>query len=327
MTKKRTTMTKKRTAKNHGLKHLLRPQRIARGLVGLGKGVFILGISFTILYPLMIKFSMSIMDQRDLFDRMVKFIPNTIRLSNYPELIGYMKYWGALGNTLLLSTLVAVCQTLSCVAVGYGFAKYNFKGKGLLFNCVLVAMILPPFISITPLYLNFKSFNPFGLLGDGSLVGNAWPFVILSLTASAPRCGLYIFLARQFFRGVPKELEEAASIDGAGVFRVFTGIMLRIATPVMVTVFLFSFVWMYSDIMFSGMFYGALDTLSKRLYLLDYTFSAAISMDASGTAGNIGYISIMHATATLMVILPLIIMYLFLQKTFVQSVERSGLVG
>ena len=307
--------------------HLLKTGRVAKWILGLSKAVFIIGICFTILYPLLTKFSMSLMDQRDLFDRMVKFIPNTLRLSNYPELIGYMKYWPALTNTMFLSTVVSLAQVISCSAVGYGFARFKFKGKNLLFMGVIVAMILPPFISITPLYLNFKSFTLFGILPHDTLVGNIMPFLLLSLTASAPRCGLYIFLARQFFRGVPKEIEEAASIDGAGVIRVFFTIMLKMASSILVTIFLFAFVWQYSDTLFSGMFHSSLDTISKRLYLLGYSFGAAISMDASGTAGNIGYISIMQATGTLMTILPLIIMYLFMQKTFVQSVERTGLVG
>jgi multiple sugar transport system permease protein len=304
-----------------------KPRYLVKFIVGLLKAVFILGICFTILYPLIQKFSMSLMDQRDLFDRMVKFIPNNFRLSNYPELIGYIDYWKALGNTVKVSTIVAVLQTFSTVAVGYGFAKFNFKGRGFLFACVIVAMIIPPMIIITPLYLNFRSFDLFGLLPSGSFIGNIVPFVVLSLTGVAPRCALYIFLARQFFRGIPKEIEEAAAIDGAGIFRVYWSIMLRSARSVMVTIFLFSFVWQYNDIMLTGMMYSGLNSVSKRLYLLGYTFSAAISMDASGTAGNIGYISIMQATGTLMVVMPLIIMYIFLQKQFTQSVERTGLVG
>lgn len=315
------TTTKRRRPK------FLRPKYIVKFILGLLKAVFIAGICFTILYPLMSKFSMSLMDQRDLYDRLVKFIPMNFRLSNYPELTGYMNYWKALGNTLILSTLTSLLQTVSTVSVGYGFAKYKFKGRGLLFGCVLITMIVPPMMTITPLYLNFKSFNLFGLLPNGALLGNFSPFVLLSITAVAPRCALYIFLARQYFRGVPKEIEEAASIDGAGAFKIFFSLMLKTARPIMVTIFLFAFVWQYNDTMFSGMMNSGFDTVSKRLYLLNYSFSNAISMDASGTAGNIGYVSIMQATGTLMTILPLLIIYMFFQKQFVQSVERTGLVG
>lgn len=303
------------------------PGKIGRWVLGLLKAVFIIGICFIILYPLLTKISMSLMDQRDLFNRLVKFIPNTLRLNNYPELMGYMKYGPALLNTLGLSTAVSLLQVFSCSAAGYGFARFEFKGKRLLFAGVILAMILPPFISITPLYLNFKQFDLFGLLPRDTFIGNPRPLLLMALTATAPRCGLYIFLARQFFRGIPKEMEEAAVIDGAGPIRVFFSIMLRLAIPTLVTIFLFSFVWIYSDRLFTGMFYSSLDTLSKRLYLLGYSFGAALNMDASGTAGNIGYISIMQATGTLMTILPLVILYFFLQKTFVQSVERTGLVG
>jgi len=305
----------------------LKPRYISKFMFNSMKLIFIVGICFTILYPLITKFSMSLMDQRDLFDRMVKFIPINFRLSNYPEVIGYMNYWKAFGNTIGLSAMVAILQMISTVVVGYGFAKFDFRGRGLLFNCVLIVMIVPPMMTITPLYLNFKSFDLFGLLPNGSFVGNFAPFIALSITAVAPRCALYIFLARQFFRGVPKEIEEAASIDGAGAYKTFFSIMLKTAKPIMVTIFLFSFVWQYNDTMFSGMMYTGYDTLSKRLYLLAYTFSNAISMDASGSAGNLGYISIMQATGTLMTILPLLILYMFFQKQFVQSIERSGIVG
>jgi multiple sugar transport system permease protein len=154
------------------------------------KYVFIIGICFTILYPLLTKFSLSLMDQRDLFDKTVKVIPNTIRLDNYPEIITYIKFWQVLFNTAWLSLLTAILQTISCVAVGYGFAKFNFKGKNLLFICVLIAMVVPPQITITPLYLNFKSFNLFGLIPKNFFLGNPLSFVLLSITASAPRCGL-----------------------------------------------------------------------------------------------------------------------------------------
>jgi multiple sugar transport system permease protein len=316
-----------KTKTKHRRPKFLRPKYIVKFIISLLKAIFIAGICFTILYPLISKFSMSLMDQRDLYDRLVKFIPMNFRLSNYPELIGYMSYWKALGNSMILSTLVALLQTLSTVAVGYGFAKYKFRGRGILFACVLITMIVPQMMTITPLYLNFKSFNFFGLIPSGSLLGNFTPFAALSLTAVAPRCALYIFLARQYFRGVPKEIEEAASIDGAGAYKIFYSIMLKTAKPIMVTIFLFSFVWQYNDTMFTGIMNSGYDTVSKRLYLLNYAFSNAISMDASGTAGNIGYVSIMQATGTLMTILPLLIIYMFFQKQFVQSVERTGLVG
>lgn len=305
----------------------LKPRHIIKFLVGLMKTIFIIGICFTILYPLIEKFSMSLMDQRDLFDRMVKFIPMNFRLSNYPELIGFIEYWKSLGNTVLISTIVGILQTASTLAVGYGFAKFNFRWRGLLFNFVLVTMTVPLMIIITPLYLDFRSFNLFGLLPGGSFIGNDVPLIVLSLTAVAPRCALYIFLARQYFRGIPKEIEEAASIDGAGVFRVFFSIMLKSAKPIMVTIFLFSFVWQYNDIMLTSMMNSGLNTISKKLSLLNNVFALGLGIDAGVSAGNIGYISIMQATGTLMVILPLLVLYMFLQKQFVQSVERTGLVG
>jgi ABC transporter, permease protein len=222
--------------RNPRLRKLLSKKTAAKWMLALFRTVFIVGICFTILYPLLTKISMSFMDETDLYDRTVKVIAKHFTPENYLEAATYINYGKLLLNTVGLCTVVSLLQALSCTVVGYGFARFHFKGRGILFALVVLCMVVPTQVILTPQYLNFKAM---GMLGSFA------PFIALGLTGVAPRCGLYIFLARQFFRGVPREIDEAAAIDGAGPYKTFTSIMLKSAIPIMVTIFLFSFVWQW----------------------------------------------------------------------------------
>ncbi|MEG1887463.1 MAG: carbohydrate ABC transporter permease [Oscillospiraceae bacterium] len=282
---------------------------------------FIIGICFTILYPLLTKLSMSFMQETDLYDSTVKAIPKEFTLTNYMDVSIYTNFFQVLLNTVILCTVVSVLQTLSCTIAGYGFARFKFKGNGILFVLVIILMVVPSQILLTPQYLNFKAFG---------MVGSFAPFVALGITGVAPRCGLYIFLSRQFFRGVPKEVDEAAAIDGAGAFKTFTNIMIKSAVPIMVTIFLFSFVWQWGENSYTQLFNSNYETIAQTLGNLGYDISADVN--ASGVsfvslANRMAYQSILQATITIMSIIPLLIVYVFSQKYFIQSIESTGIVG
>ena len=213
-------------------------RHLVQMLLNLFRFVFILSICYIIISPLLNKISMSFMTPTDLYDRTVKAIPKHFTLANYADATKYLDYFKSIGSTAWLCVLVGLLQALSCTVVGYGFARFRFKGHKLLFVLVVILMVIPTQILLTPQYLNFKSFG---------LINGLTPFVLLGVTATGPRCGLYIFLARQYYRGIPREIDEAAAIDGAGAFQVFTRIMLRSGLPTMVTIFLFSFVWQWAE--------------------------------------------------------------------------------
>lgn len=282
--------------------------------------IFLLGVGFVILNPLLTKLSMSFMDEVDLYDRTVKAIPKHFTPENYVEAAQFVHYGKLLLNTVGLCGLVSVLQALSCTVVGYGFARFQFRGRGVLFALVILCMIIPYEVILTPQYLNFKQLG---------MLGNLSPFISLAATAVAPRCALYIFLARQFFRGIPKEVDEAAAIDGAGVYTTFTRIMLVSAFPIMVTIFLFSFVWQWTECTYTPLFCSSLETMARALNNLGYTLS-----DVTQSAGSVvsvtaqmAYQSIIRATVTLLAILPLLALYILCQRFFIQSVERTGIVG
>ena len=308
-------------------------RRAKRWIVSLVRAAFLIGISFMIIYPLLTKLSLSFMEQVDLYDRTVQAIPKHFTWTNYPEAFYYMKYGQSFLNSVMICGISGIAQAFACVMTGYGFARFDFKGKKIALAMVLGMMVVPPQVITTPVYLNFQNFDPLGLIsmfnnGKGlRLIESLWPFLLLSLTSTGPRCGLYIFFARQFFRGFPKVIDEAATIDGASHRRVFVSIMLPAAFSIMVTIFLLSFVWLWNDTMYAFMFYSKVPTVAKSLMNLQGDLFSSVHTYMSSTASDIGYFSILKATGVLLAIAPLMILYACVQKVFIQSIENTGIVG
>ena len=149
------------------------------------------------------------------------------------------------------------------------------------------------------------------------------PFVILSVTGLAFKNGLYIFMLRQFFRGIPDSLEESAYIDGSGDFKTFIRIILPMSVPMMITVFLFSFCWQWTDTFYTNMFFTT-EKLSP--YMLSQLAGIPKSLDTTGAA-QVMYETAIYNTCGIMIIAPLVILYVFLQRYLVEGIERSGLTA
>lgn len=293
--------------------------------------VLLFGLCFLILQPLLNKISISFMEERDLYDSTINVIPRHFTLDNFKIASNLMEYWKSLGNTLWISLLVSVLQIISCTLVGYGFARYKFPLKNLWFAMVVLVIVIPPSTIQSSLYLNFRYFDIFGIISlisgqPANLLDSFTPYALMCLGCMGLKNGLYIYMLRQFFRGIPKELEEAAYVDGCGKFKTFLRIMLPDAKPMITSCFLFSFVWQWTDSFYSGMFlssdYAILSNKVARLSeVLNSFVKATTGLDKASTA----YASAMIGTGTLLVIIPLIIVYLFAQKGFVESLSQSGI--
>ncbi|MBB6022284.1 multiple sugar transport system permease protein [Paenibacillus sp. JGP012] len=297
--------------------------------------VLIFGISFVILYPILLKISISFKSMSDLYDPTVIWIPRTFTLENFKLVFTAMNYPGVLMNTLWLSSAVMLLQTITCVLAGYGFARIRFKGSGLLFAAVIFTILVPTQTIMIPLYLNFKNFDVMGLIelfrgSPANLINTYWPFLISAALGMGVKTGLYVYIFRQFFRGIPREIEEAAYVDGAGYFRTFGRIILPNAIPSMITVMLFSFVWQWNDSFFTNMYLNEPKVMSSMMSSSGFTIATYLTGGGQAAASYTQdpfFMSMMMNTSVLMAILPLIIIYLFVQRHFVESVERSGLVG
>jgi len=234
------------------------------------RAILLFGLCFLILQPLLDKLSVSLMEQQDLYDSTVISIPRHFTLSNYNLAGELLTFWPALFQTLIIVVVSSVLQISACALAGYGFARYKFPLKNFWFMCVMLIIVVPPQTIMASLYLNFRFFDIFRLarLISGSplnLLNSAAGYLALSATGMGLKSGLYIFMLRQYFRGMPKELEEAAYVDGCGRFMTFVRIMLPDAVPMLTSCFLFSFVWQWTDSFYTSLFLSEYKILSVNL--------------------------------------------------------------
>ena len=307
-----------------------------KGGVTVIRFILMLGVSYVILYPFLAKIAGSFMTKEDIIDATVSLIPKHFSLEIYKAIIVENHYLESMLNTLLLSLLCALLQTFVACLIGYGLAKFKFKGNKLVMMTVIVTMVIPHstlklalvqhftnFDILTVLAWNYK--GPIELIfGEPFHLDNTyWPLAVLPVFGLGFKNGLYIYLMRQFFKGVPDELEESAYVDGSGTFRTFIQIILPLSVPMMITIFLFSFSWQWTDEFYTTIFFRS--TVDK-IYLMPDIVNIPKILETD-YAGQTLYYNVIRNTGGMMVIAPLIILYLFCQRYLVQGIERSGLVG
>jgi len=288
--------------------------------------LLLLGISYIILFPFFSKIASSFMTPEDLVDVTVRLIPKHPTLDTYKAIITGNNYFTALGNTFLLSLICAVLQMFVCCFIAYGFAKFKFKGNGILFLLVIFTMVVPHATLSLSMSTKFKYFDILGIIqlltgSTPSLLNTNWPLYILSMTGLAYKNGLFIFMLRQFYRGIPDELEESAYLDGSGIFRTFFKIILPLSGTMMITVFMFAFCWQWTDNFYTELFYNITGPT-----LLPDIIKVPKSLNTNYAGGALYTAAIKNACGML-IIVPLIILYLFGQRYIIQGIERSGLTA
>ena len=330
--------------------------------------VLMIGISYIVLYPFFTKIAGSFMAPEDLVDVTVRLIPKNFTLDIYKAIVSELGYWKAFGNTFALSFSCAILQTFVCCLIGYGFAKFKFKGRNLIFMLVMLTMIIPHQTLQLSMYMEFRYFDILGIfrllkgggiqilgmnikdLGPGvaaffekinilpdvipitkkgievtssgiNLLNTYFPLILLSLGGLAFKNGLYVFMLRQFFRGMPDELEESAYMDGCGPFHTFLRIILPNSIPMLITVFLFAFCWQWTDDYYTGLFFSSMNTsLLVKIVAIPPSLTTTY-------AGTELYNTAIRNTCGIMIIFPLVILYAFCQNFLVQGIEHSGIAN
>lgn len=294
------------------------------------RALLLFGLCFLILQPLANKLSVSFMEQDDLYDATVISLPRHFTLGNY-KLVDYLiDYWKCMWNSLWVSFVVAVLQVFACTLVGYGFARFKFPLKSFWFGCVILVIIVPPQTIMSSLYLNFRYFDVFGIIKlitkeTLNLQSSMAPYLMMCVTCMGLKCGLYIYMLRQFFRGIPKELEEAAYVDGCGTLQTFLRIMLPDAKSMITSCFLFAFVWQWTDSFYTKMFLGNMQVLTKGLNSIAGRLDNYVEQMGMGTLASEAFLQQTISTGILMTLAPLLILYLFAQKGFVESLSQTGI--
>ena len=304
--------------------------------------VLLIGISYVVLYPFLTKIAGSFMAPEDFVDVTVRLIPKNFTLDTYKAVLTELDYFEAFGNTFLISLICGVLQTFVCCVISYGLAKFRFRGNKLIMALVVLTMIVPHQTLQLSMFMGFRYFDVWGILsflsGGASidiegfeaingvlaniklfeledhalgLTNTYAPLIILSATGLAFKNGLYIFMLRQFFNGVPDALEESAYIDGSGVFRTFLTIILPLSIPMMVTVFLFAFCWQWMDDFYTELFFT-----TNKIKLMPDIIDIPSSLKKDYAGQNL-YYSAIRNTCGLCIIFPLVILYAFCQNFLV----------
>jgi len=289
--------------------------------------MLLFGLCFVILFPTIQQVLMALRAPEDVNNPAVIWIPEQWSLLNIKIAALVLDYQKALFNTFKVSFIVMFLQLASTSLAGYAFSRLRFKGSNILFLLVILTIIIPPQALSLAQYLYFR---------DLRLIGKEASVYLMSGLGMGIRSGIFIYIFRQFFRGLPKELEESAIVDGANVFRTFWNIMLPNARGAMVVVGLFAFVWQWNDAYYVKIFEistAEFPLLTMRLInAAERTYQALFYTGALNLIGqniweNPLFLALISNVAALLMMLPLLIMYVFVQKQFVESIERTGIVG
>jgi len=240
-------------------------------------------------------------ESSELFREPFQWLPDRFQLDNFKKMFTNIPFFKYLRNTLIIVFFNVVGSLISCSLVAYGFSRLKWPGRDKVFVLVLVTMILPYQVTMVPLFLFFTRLG---------WIGTFLPLTVPAFFGNP----FFIFLLRQFFIGIPRELTEAARIDGANEFRIYYGLILPMAKPVLITVAIFAFMRSWNDFIGPLVFLGSDDL---------YTLSLAASMLKSNYDPNW---SVLMALAVIM-ILPVFIVFFMMQKYFIRGVAMSGIKG
>lgn len=298
--------------------------------------LLLVGICYIFLFPVLYMISVAVRGPDTVNDPSIIWIPHEISLSSINTAMDILEYPRAVLTTIIISVGGTLGSLISCSLVGYGFARFNFKEKNIAFALVILTIIVPPQTTIISQFVSYRNFSFFGILTalhaiipvipeSVSLINTPWTFILPSFFDSGLRAGLFIYIFRQFFAGMPKDLEEAAMIDGCNALRTFVQVMLPLAKSAFITVLLFSFVWHWNDYFQSSMFFNDNQPISVMLNQMQSLLQdAKIFNVVTNTPDEIRtYLQ----GGCLLTILPPLLLYVFTQRFFTESIERTGIVG
>ena len=306
-------------------------KKLTQIFISVTRFILLFGLCFLILQPILNKISVSLMEEQDLYNPIVVSIPVHFTTSNYKLAAEIMNYGKAFTNSLIISLTIAILQIAVCTLVGYGFARFKFPLKKFWFAMVMLVIIIPPQVISNSLYLHFRFFDFLGIIklitgNTLNLRGLKLPYYLMSAGCMGLKNGLYIYMIRQFFRNIPNDMEEAAYVDGCGMFKTFVRIMLPEAKPIITSCFLFAFVWQWTDGFYSNMFLGTTTLVSTSISRIVDSLGAYMQRILGAKVSiSVAQSNAVLSTGTLMVVGPVIILYLFAQRQFVESISSSGI--
>jgi multiple sugar transport system permease protein len=288
-------------------KHRPAPRKARPTAAKIALWTLLLAISAAFLYPLVWLVAASLKPRGEVFDNAL--IPRTFSPENYLQVWSELPLVNWVTNSLLIAVLAASFVTISSAMVAFGFAYFRFPGRNFLFGLVLATMMLPGAVTMVPQYLIWKNLGALG----------TWiPLFGMNLFGSA----FYIFLQRQFFLGLPRELFEAARIDGASYFGLFRRIALPLSIPSLVVIFIFEFQASWNNLQ-SALIYLNAGSVEGFTGPLGIAYAMTRYSPTNGGQGDYQYVMV----ATLIITLPMLLLFAFGQRHFIEGVATEGRKG
>ncbi len=267
--------------------------------------ILLILVGLIMIYPLIWMFFASFKDNNEIYTG-TKLLPASYSFD------GFINGWNSVGgytyadffrNSFVLTIPTTVFTVISSTVVAYGFARFEFKGKKLMFTLLLSTLMLPNAILIIPRYTIFSSLN---------VLDSYWPFYLMAIFACYP---FFTYMLVQFFRGIPRDLDESAYIDGCGTLKTLTHILLPILKPAMFSAGLFQFLWTYNDY-FNSLIY----INSVKKYTISMALRLSLDVESVVVWKNVMAMSFVA-------VLPVMILFFLCQKYFVEGIATSGLKG
>jgi len=250
----------------------------------------------------------------DLINPGVKWIPTSLEIENYRRAIQVLELPGSVLTTTTYVLKVSISVTLSSAIIGYGFARFRFPLKNVLFVLMLATFILPSQVTMVANMVIFKNL---------SLMSTQKAMIYPAILGQGVNAAIYILIFYQFFKTIPTVLMESAEVDGASQFKIFTNIAVPLAIPSFLIVFLFSFVWYWNETFIASLYVGSRITLPLKLQAFRASYE---TLFPPGTFGSELNEAIMLA-GNMLTILPLLVLYFVAQRYFVESIDRTGITG
>ena len=275
--------------------------------------VILLEVTYVFLYPVLYMVSTSLKSASDIADITVYWVPTELYFDNFDLAFEALTYFHAMKNSLITSAPAAAGQVLVCAFVAYGFARISFPGRDLLFLMVLLTFVIPPQTILVPLFFLYLKLG---------WLNTYLPWIVPAWLGHGVKGALFVLIFRQYLRGLPWELEDAAFVDGASRLRVFWQIILPMATPAILVVLLFSMVWHWNDSFLPLMFLSDMEEMplpARLVQVVSYFWRRTENYGLQYSEGLL-------MASTVLVVLPQLVLYIFVQRYFVESINRTGLV-
>ncbi|MEJ5202471.1 MAG: carbohydrate ABC transporter permease [Anaerolineales bacterium] len=257
--------------------------------------------SLMFLLPLFWAFSSSLKPDYQIFKIPPQWIPSPVRWQNYSEAWTYVPFGRFMLNTLIIAAGAITGNLLSCTVIAYGFARLRAPGKNTLFILMLSTMMLVEPVRIIPMYIEFKTLG---------WIDTFLPMIVPAFFGSP----FYIFLLRQFFMNIPKDLSDAALIDGASHLQILWRIILPISKPALAAVAIFNFQGVWNDFLY------------PLVFLHRHTnFTIALGLNFFRSSYSIQWGNLM--AASMMALLPMVVVFFFAQRYFIEGISFSGIKG